>query len=78
MATKQELRALEGNMATKQDLARIENKMDDNFKALYDGYKLTYEKLTTLDVKVDNLSEKVDRHDVEIRVIKGNRKAKLK
>ena len=58
-------------MATKKDIARLEDKMDRNDKALYDGYKLTYEKLEILEDKVDNLSDKVDKHDVEIRVIKG-------
>lgn len=36
---------MESNMATKQDIVRLENKMDANDKALYDGYKLNYEKL---------------------------------
>ena len=31
------------NVATKQDIVRLENKMDTNHKALYDGYKLIYE-----------------------------------
>ena len=54
-----------------QRLAVIENKMDKNHKALYDGYKLTYEKVVALEGKVDVIDKKVDKHDVEIRVIKG-------
>lgn len=37
-----ELRELKINVATKHDIVRLENKMDENHKALYDGYKLTY------------------------------------
>ena len=82
MVTKDELGKVEQSMATKDDLAdmrqdinqsivRLENKMDVNHKALYDGYKLTYEKLTTLEKKVDEIDDKVKRQDVEIRVIKS-------
>lgn len=74
MATKDDLKG----MATKDDLAkihqsivRLENKMDANDKALYDGYKLTYEKLITLENKVDEIDKKVEMQDVEIRVIKA-------
>ncbi len=73
-----EIQEMKDNMVTKDDLdktnqsiARLENKMDTNHKALYDGYKQTYEKLTTLENKVDEIDKKVERQDVEIRVIKG-------
>ncbi|QQY79234.1 hypothetical protein EDD65_10630 [Keratinibaculum paraultunense] len=61
----------EGFKEVKQDIVRLENKMDVNHKALYDGYKLTYEKLITLEEKVDKIENKVEKQDVEIRVIKG-------
>ncbi len=67
MATKQDI----SNMATRQDIVRLEDKMDMNFKALYDGYTLTYEKLSALEDKVDNLSIKVENQNVEIKVIKA-------
>ena len=73
-----EMRGMKENMATKDDLAktnqsivRLEEKMDTNHKALHDGYKLTYEKLTILEEKIDEIDNKVERQDVEIRVIKG-------
>lgn len=76
MATKDDL----SKMATKDDLSRVElgivrleDKMDKNHKALYDGYKLTYEKLESLEAKVDTIEKHVERHDVEIRVIKNAR-----
>ena len=67
MATKDDL----ANMATKHDIIRLENKMDANHKALYDGYKLTYEKLEVLEDKVTEIEKHVEKHDVEIRVIKS-------
>ncbi len=73
-----EMQEMKENMATKDDLAktnqsivRLEDKMDVNHKALYDGYKQTYEKLTVLEKKVDEIDNKVEKQDVEIRVIKG-------
>lgn len=68
-----EVQSMKGSMATKEDMALLkqdivllEDKMDRNHKALYDGYKLTYEKLGYLEEKVDGIEQ-----DVEIRVIKG-------
>ncbi|WP_273222446.1 hypothetical protein [Geosporobacter ferrireducens] len=42
MATKQDIKRLEDNMI------RLENKMDDNHKALYDGYQQSMEGIHTL------------------------------
>ena len=47
--------------------------MDQNHKALYDGYKLTYEKLEVLEGKVNEIDKNVKRQDVEIRVIIGGK-----
>lgn len=41
-------------------IINLENKIDTNPKALYDGYKLTYEKLSVLENKVDDISVKVE------------------
>ena len=65
------LKELKDISATKHDLVRFEDKMDHNHKALYDGYKLTYEKLEVLEGKVNEIDKKVERQDVEIRVIKS-------
>lgn len=62
---------LKNNVATKQDIVRLENKMDINHKALYDGYKLTYEKLEAVEERVSNIEGKVEKQDVEIRVIRS-------
>lgn len=66
-----ELKDLKDNSATKHDLIRLENKIDQNHKALYDGYKLTYEKLEILEEKIKEVDKNVERQDVEIRVIKS-------
>lgn len=72
------IQGIKSEMATKDDLIKIEqklvtmeDKMDINHKALFDGYKQTYEKLTILEKKVDEIDKKVEKQDVEIRVIKG-------
>ena len=40
--------------------------LKDDIKALYDGYKQTYEKVTFLE-------SKLDKQEVEIRVVKGGK-----
>ncbi len=50
---------------------KLEDKTDTRFTALFDGYKQSYEKLTTLENKVDELSSKIQKQDVEIRVIRN-------
>jgi hypothetical protein len=61
----------------KNDVIRLENKLDNHSKALFDGYHQMYEKLEVVDDKLDALREKVDRHDIKIRVIEGGRKQAL-
>ncbi|MDI9513576.1 MAG: hypothetical protein GX384_08755 [Clostridiaceae bacterium] len=38
-----------------------------------EGYQVVSEKLTTLEEKIDNLTVKVDSHDVQIAVLKGSK-----
>lgn len=59
------------NKADKQDIIRIENKLYTDSKVLFDGYMQTFEKLKEVEAKVDGISSKVEKQDVEIRVIKG-------
>lgn len=61
-------------LGLKNDVLRIENDHGRKLDALFDGYKQTYEKLEVIENKVDDLSEKVDRHDIKIQVIEGGRK----
>ena len=58
--------------ADKNDIVRLEDKLDNKTKALFDGYTLTYEKLTDIEKKLEYISIKVEKQDIEIRVIKNN------
>ena len=59
--------------ADKNDVIQLENKIYNDSRALFDGYKQTYEKLGLLENKVDEILLKVEKQDVEIRVIKGSK-----
>lgn len=54
-------------------ILRLEHDLKNDAKALYDGYQQTFEKLVTVENKVDDISAKVDKQEVEIRVIKGGK-----
>ena len=56
---------------TNQRLVSLENKLASNLKALYDGYNQNTQSINRLEKKIDELTEKVDRHDIEIKVIKN-------
>ena len=51
----------------------MENAMKENFDALYDGYKQVSENITQMKETIENISNKLEKHDVEIRVIKAAR-----
>jgi archaellum component FlaC len=55
------------------DIVRLENKLDTNSKTLFDGYKQTYEKVMDVENAVKDLSTKVEKQEVEIKVIKGGK-----
>ena len=57
--------------ADKNDIVKIEDKLENNSKALFDGYKQAYEKMTDIEKQLGNISSKVENQDVEIRVIKN-------
>ena len=42
------------NKADKADVLKLEFKLEENSKALFDGYKQVYEKLTVIEDKVAN------------------------
>lgn len=49
----------------------IENDVKKDISALYDGYKQTYEEVVNIKKAVNEISSKVEKQDVEIRVVKG-------
>lgn len=55
----------------KKDGIRIENDLKPKLEAALDGYKTVYERLSILEDKVDGIATKVEKQDVEIRVIKS-------
>ncbi len=57
----------------KGDIVRIENKLDNTTKALFDGYNQVYDKVVTVENAVNDLSSKVEKQEAEIKVIKGGK-----
>lgn len=53
----------------------LENETNPDIKLSLQGYHDTNEKLTTIEGKLDTLSDKVDRHDIKIQVIEGGKRA---
>lgn len=51
----------------------IENDVKKDIKALYDGYNQVYEKVVVIEKKVDDLTDRVDKQDIRISVIKGGK-----
>lgn len=57
----------------KKNVVVLENKMDSNHKALFDGYKLTYEKISRLETIVEDAVEDIQNHDVKMKYILRNK-----
>lgn len=58
-------------MSTKQDIVRLENKMDINFKALYDGYQQSIEGINNLREKIDKLADRVENQEIKLQVLRS-------
>ena len=78
MATKDELRSLESSMATKDDIrklessmVRMENEIKDDIKYLYDGYKQCIKGISTVNKKLDKLTDKVRNQEIKLQVLKS-------
>lgn len=57
--------------ADKNDIVRLENELKPKVELALEGYQQVYEKLQEHDTRFDSLDSKVQKQDVEIRVIKG-------
>ena len=58
---------------TGNQVTRLEYELKNDIKTLFDGYKQTYEKLEALDTKVDGISDKLEKQEVEFKVFKGGK-----
>ncbi|HOJ11749.1 MAG TPA: hypothetical protein PK733_14305 [Clostridiales bacterium] len=56
----------------------LENDIKPDIKCLYEGYSQVYKKVENIEVKVDEISQKVKSQDVRIQVIEGRNKGKKK
>lgn len=56
------------------DVLRMEHDHGEKLQILFDGYMQHDRKLDVIEQKLDNLAEKVDRHEIKIQVIEGGRK----
>ena len=50
-------------------VAKIENDLKPKVETALEGYTVVYEKLDILESKIDNINSKVEKQEVEIRVI---------
>ena len=63
----------EGFEKTNQRFVKLEDKLDINLKALYDGYSQNTKEITRLNRTVSNLRKKIESHDLQIIAV-GNAK----
>lgn len=64
MATKDDIRRLEG------ELLRFENRTDSRLEALFDGYKQNTEAIYELRKDVNNLKSVVEQHEIKLKIVK--------
>lgn len=61
--------------ADKTDIVRIENEHGHKLDALFDGYKQLTEGQEEIKSQLKELSSKVEKQDMQITFLKGNKKA---
>jgi len=61
------------NKSDKSDIARLEYEHGEKLESVLDGYKQVYEKQKEHDKRFDTLEQKIDKHDIEISVIKRDK-----
>ncbi|WP_432408880.1 hypothetical protein [Wukongibacter sp. M2B1] len=62
-----------GFKEVRQDIVRLESKMDENHKALYDGYIQNSEAITEIREDIRELKSRVENQEIELRVIRGGK-----
>lgn len=72
MVTKEELNNVKGDInSINHSIVRIEDKLDNNHKALYDGYKQSIESITDIKGKIEKLTDKVENQEIKLQVLKS-------
>ena len=61
--------------ADKTDIVRIENEHGKKLDILFDGYKQLAEGQEEIKSQLAELSAKVEKQDIQITILKGNKKA---
>jgi len=69
-----EMQDMKQDMATKKDIVRLENTLDEKLGALFDGYTQNTSQLERVDHKMDKLTDNYEKQDVEIKVIHSRAK----
>ena len=49
----------------------MENEIKDDIKCLYDGYKQCIEGISTVNKKLDKLTDKVENQEIKLQVLKS-------
>lgn len=52
----------------------LENRFEDTRKTLFDFYTQNNELLNRIELKIDDIYRSTEKHDVEIKIIKGGKK----
>ena len=61
--------SMEQSMATKQDLARMEQDHGTKLSALLDGYKQNAQILDRHTAQLDRIEDRVTHHDIKISIL---------
>lgn len=59
---------------TGNQLTVLEFELRRDISALFDGYKLVYEKLNVIERKVDNISNKSENHEMRLPILERTSK----
>lgn len=68
---KEEMTSMKGDITSmKGDIVRMENKMDEKFGALFDGYAANTQAVVGLTGQFQKLEKTVSNHEVRLKVVK--------
>lgn len=70
-----DIRTILDRKADKTDIVRIENEHGRKLDVLFDGYRQLAEGQEEIKSQLKELSARVEKQDIQITVLKGNKKA---